>query len=41
MLDFEAYKILKEQAEPQKDYDIEDQITFDDLFEELEDRNNF
>lgn len=41
MSDFDTYRILKEQDSQPKEYDIEDQITFDDLLEELKDRNNF
>ena len=41
MSDFEVYKTLQNMNEPPKEYDIEDQITFDDLLEELEDRSDF
>lgn len=41
MSDFEVYRILKDLNEPPKEYDIEDQVTFDDLFDELKDRNSF
>ena len=41
MSDFDVYKMLQEQLAHPKEYDIEDQLTFDDLFEELKDRNNF
>ena len=41
MSELEVYRTLQALNEPVKEYDIEDQVTFDDLFEELKDRSDF
>mgnify|MGYP003305702999 CR=1 FL=1 len=39
--DFDVYKTLQNMNKPIKEYDIEDQITFDDILDDLKDRSNF
>lgn len=41
MSDFEVYRELQNLKNSPREYDIEDQVTFDDLLEELEDRSDF
>lgn len=41
MSDLEVYRTMQDLKKEPKEYDIEDQLTFDDLLEELEDRNTF
>ena len=41
MIDFDTYAWLREHNARATEYDIEDQITFDDLFEELKMRSTF
>ena len=41
MGELEVYRTLQELNKPVVEYDIDDQVTFDDLFEDLKDNTDF